>query len=388
MDWSRKEKICALALNRIFGFEPKISHSLIDSLGSASAVFELPREELDALFGPYSRYPAMINARELELAGTELDGLEKKGARFIPVSDKDYPQELKQCEDAPVGLYVLCSDDPANVFNTRPAVSVFGTRDISPYGRECCRRLVDAVSRSSVRPAIVSGLAIGVDVTAHEAALECGLPTIAVLPTGIDCVYPSRHRPVAERIVSTPGCALITDYPPGTAPVALNFLRRNRIIAGLASSAVLVESKMKGGGMMTARLAAGYGRELFAIPGRVDDIRSGGCNRLIHDNLAEPIVSFDEVCPDLGLGRFERGRRESLGERVARVYRSLPDEEVRRLASMAELIRKNRGIPIDELCPLMGMDYSGTAALAATLESDGIIEVDLLRQCSIRTKIG
>ena len=124
---------------------------------------------------------------------------------------------------------------------------------------------------------IVSGLALGVDITAHAAALEGGLPTVGVSPVGIDDVYPRRHVPFVERMCATPGCALVTDYPPGTFPAAFSFIRRNRIIAGLAGSTVLIESRIKGGGMITARLAAGYGRDVFAVPGRIDDIRSQGC---------------------------------------------------------------------------------------------------------------
>ena len=180
-------------------------------------------------------------------------------------------------------------------------VAVVGTRDISPYGREWCERIVHALARTSPKPLIVSGLAIGTDICAHKAALEASLPTIAVMATGTDTIYPYRHRQIAEKMSGTQGCALVTDYPPGTAPLPVNFLRRNRIIAGLSHATILVESKIKGGGMMTCRLAFSYDRDVYALPGRADDLRSQGCNHLIRARMAEPLTSEEDIIDSLGL---------------------------------------------------------------------------------------
>lgn len=393
MERNDYEKLCALALNSIFGFEPRISRSLIDSLGSASAVFEMNEKDKEGIFGPYSQHSAKICREELDRAVAELERIRAIGGDFLTLGEGDYPATLAQCDDAPVGLYFKSPDISSVPWNSRMAVAIVGTRNMTTYGRDVTQSLVEAMARSEAKPIIVSGLAIGIDITAHLAALDCGLPTVAVLPTGIDAIYPVRHRAAAERIASTPGCALISDYPTGTSPVALNFLRRNRIIAGLGAATVLAESRIKGGGMMTASLASSYGRELFAIPGRVDDSASSGCNMLIREKLAEPLISMESVCADLKLGRFtpgvEPGKAPELKELVrARYCGRMEPGEVETLVRIAAEIKKHRGISIEELGAATGLAYGETAQLAGMLESDGIIEIDMLQCCTARRDAG
>ena len=261
-----------------------------------------------------------------------------------------------------------------------------GTRDISPYGREWTERLVGALGRSPKRPAVVSGFAIGVDITAHMAALEAGLPTVAVIPVGIDSIYPRRHTSVAEIMARTPRCAIVTDFPPGTAPVAFNFLRRNRIIAGISRSTILTESKAKGGGTMTARLAASYGREVFALPGRIDDVRSAGCNRLIMEKRAEPIMDPGTLCAQLGLGSLSRSRGPGLEESLRACYRNADALTQEHLVATAMLIRAHRGISSQEICDALSLDWGTVSAALCLLESDGYICTDLLGRCSINAK--
>ena len=386
MDNDKLSKVSALALNTIFGYEPKFSHNIIDALGSTEEVFRLSRDRLTEIFGPYNRYLGAINPESLAAAEKEYDRLTAQGCRIVSIYDDAYPALLRDCPDAPMALYVRSSTPPEHLFNGRPAVAVVGTRDLSPYGREWCRRIVEAVSQAPSRPVIVSGMAIGVDITAHVAALEYGLPTIGVLPVGIDDVYPRRHAAAAERIASTPGCALVTDYPPGTSPVAFNFLRRNRIIAGMSQGLVLVESKIKGGGMMTARLAAGYGREVVALPGRIDDTRSLGCNTLIKEKTAEPIASLDSLPSQLGLGvyslRSKAGLETAVRDRLSGIFDA---ESLEQLVRMALHIKKNRGCGLDEICASTGLGYAEVCKLTGILESEGFISVDLMQRCCIDT---
>lgn len=377
----------AIALNDIFGYEPKFSHRIIDALGSAEAVFMLPEKEKIRVFGPYSKYLPLICDDSLEKAGEQYRRLTGEGCSVISIYDEGYPGLLRECEDAPMVLYVRSSSPAADIFNSRPAVSIVGTRDMSLYGREWCTRIVGAISQAPSKPMIVSGLAIGVDITAHLAALDAGIPTVAVLPVGIDDIYPRRHGAIARRLASTPGCALVTDYPPGTSAIALNFLRRNRIIAGISQATILIESKIKGGGMMTARLASGYGREVFALPGRIDDLRSAGCNLLIRENIASPLSSLDGLGESLGIGSFGRKRTEDIdSEVVSRYAGTLPDSEFGAIRAIAALIRKERGISFDELCAATGTEYACTARLAGILENDGLISIDLLQRCTINPK--
>lgn len=383
-----QETVSALALNHIFGYQPKISKILIERLGSAAAIFEKSKDEIDQIFGPYSKKHPDISSAALDKAAEELHDLRSRGCDFIAVTDDAYPSLLKECEDPPVGLYVRSTTPPGELFPDGPYISIVGTRDISPYGREWCGRIVYTLSMAPVRPTIVSGFAIGVDINAHLAALDVGLPTIAVLPVGIDDVYPRRHRAIAERLAATPGCALVSDYPPGTSAEAANFLRRNRIIAGMSQGTILVESKMQGGGTMTAGLAASYGREVFALPGRIDDLRSQGCNRLIAEKIAEPIHSLGTLQETLGLGRFSRKRKADLAEEVQRRFEgSVDGKQLKQMQEVAMHIRSNRGATPEEIGLALGMSYQEAAFCTGMLESAGIIVTDLLQRCSINAKI-
>lgn len=374
------ERAGALALGTLFGYKPAISRGIMEALGGAAEVFSLSPGQLDELFGPYNLRQG-ISPEALDRALSELERLESRGYRFVAITEDEYPKLLKECEDAPAGLYIRGSAELGTLFNGSPCISVVGTRDISPYGEEWGTRIVRSIAQAPSRPTIVSGLAIGVDVTAHLAALAEGVPTIAVLPTGIEDIYPARHRVVAEKIASAQGSALITDFPPGTGPQAVTFLRRNRIIAGMSRATILIESKAKGGGTMTARLAAGYGRDVFCLPGRLDDIRSQGCNRLIAEKIAEPIYSLDALTEGLGLGRYDRRRQSDLEEEVRSFYHDSP--QLDRLTALAAAIRSRRGIDIEELGRLTGIGYPETLALVRLLQADGFVSTDLLQRCTI-----
>lgn len=245
---------------------------------------------------------------------------------------------------------------------------------------------MQGLGRSADKPLIVSGLALGTDICAHLEAMESGLPTVAVMATGPEAVYPYRHRAYAERMASTPGCALITDYPPGTAPLAIHFLRRNRIIAGLSDSTILVESRIKGGGMMTARLAYSYNREVYALPGRVDDSRSQGCNLLIKSKIAEAIDSVEGLTESLGMHMCPARRAVSDSELIGSIFKGAGPDLIRELASVLAAIRKNRGINLDDLADRTGLGYSKTSQLTGMLEMEGIISIDLLQRCTINMR--
>lgn len=383
----KEEKICICALNRILGYEPKTAHDLIGITGSASAVFNLTSEEKLAIFGPYSKTAPLLNDAELKRSEEELCRLRDAGCSFLTIAEQGYPDLLRDCEDAPLGLYYRSISPPGEVFDIRPQIAVVGTRDISLYGREWCRKIVGSMALAKSKPLVVSGFAYGTDIIAHLSALECGLPTVAVLPTGIDDVYPSRHRKYAETLASTPGCALVSDYPPGTEPKAINFIRRNRIIAGICSGTILIESKSKGGGMITARLAASYDRDVMVLPGRADDQRSQGCNILMREKIAEPITDTTHFLDVLGLGSTTRRKKESLENEAVSLYGPLlPEEDLKDMLVILNLIRRSRGITLDEICRTACLPYGTVARITGMLESDGIICTDLLRRCAINPK--
>ncbi len=343
------------------------------------------------MFGMNRGELVQITGGNLKLAGAiadadpgkyekELNGILSAGYGYIIYNSADFPALLSECCDAPLGLFTLSCDSVAAVFG-RGSISVVGTRDISPYGREWCGRVVESLAASSVRPAIVSGLAFGADITAHLTALDNGLPTIAVMGTGISDIYPAAHRGYAETIAATPGCAVISEYPPCADVFPVNFLSRNRIIAGMSAATVLIESRIKGGGMSTARTAFSYGRDVYALPGRNCDVRSQGCNYLIHRHIAEPIIGCDEFLKSLGYG-IDGRRRGSAAAKIREYYSGCMDTaDIRQCETIIREVAGHSGITVEELAGLCGIPCKKASRLARRLENDGFIEIDLLQQC-------
>lgn len=236
--------------------------------------------------------PDAIEESYLQRAKQVTKELTEMGIQALTFLDEEFPEALIDVSDCPKILYVKSTTPLSELFKGK-MVTIAGTRDQSMYGRDCCMHIVRTLANSPVRPTIVSGLALGIDFTAHAAALEAGMKTIAVLPCGLDEVYPKVHTRVAERIATTPGCALISPFPPGTAPTAYNFLSRNLVIAALAQTTVIVETKQKGGANIIARKAFELDRKVWAVPGRINDIRSAGCNDLIREGIADILTEKD-----------------------------------------------------------------------------------------------
>ena len=356
-----EKRIGLCALNRALGYRPAAEKKILENPES------------------FRRAVEGLSREDLLWAEKELEALRDSGDRFIGLGDDDYPALLSECPDSPAGLYFRSCSTPAEVFGLRSAVAVIGTRDLSPYGREWCERLVRAMAEAQNPPLVISGLAYGADAVAHRTALEAGIPTVGVMATGIDAVYPWRHLDLAAKIRSTPFCALVTDYPRGTEPVALNFMRRNRIIAGLASATIVIESKTKGGSLITAKYANDYNRDVFALPGRADDLRSEGCNSLIHAHMAEIIKDPEDLVERLGLGLPGKGRKAGLKEYLERKYGPGDDRTL-----FALQVKEERGIDCEQACRRLGWSWERTQAVAGMLEMDGIITRDLLGRCRIQ----
>lgn len=230
--------------------------------------------------------------KKLKQAESTLEHCRENGISFIPCVSETFPEVLLRNVEIPAGLFVRRNNKLRRLLSEDTKVfSIVGTRDMSPYGRSMTESIVKKIAETYPGAVIVSGLAYGVDATAHTAALKYGLKTVAVMPCGLDTVYPSRHERLAEEIIENGG-ALISHYAPGTPPNAINFLLRNHIIAALADTVIVTESKDKGGAVVTARLAYYYDKCVLAVPGRLDDIRSAGCNRLIKDKIAEILIEL------------------------------------------------------------------------------------------------
>ena len=236
--------------------------------------------------------PANIEEDYLQCAESMINSLAEKNIQILTYLDEEYPQSLADAvgiEGTHLAkiLYIKTTTPLDQLFGGKK-IAVVGTRDPSLHGIYVTRELVSAFSG---RPTIVSGLAYGIDTEAHREALARGLPTIAVLPCGNDMVYPYRNRELAEQIVNTPGCALVSPFSIGTAPEPICFVQRNHVIAGMSQATVVVESRSKGGALVTARRAKSYERDVYAVPGKIDDIRSAGCNALIAEGTAKLLLS-------------------------------------------------------------------------------------------------
>lgn len=230
----------------------------------------------------------------LRQAEDELTFCRQHSISILPITSPEYPERLRYCPDAPALLYFRGNAD----LNARHIVAIVGTRQISEYGKQVCLRLTERLAALLPDILIVSGLAYGVDIHAHRGCLDNGVPTIGVVAHGLDQIYPATHRNDAKRMVLNGG--ILTEYPRATRPLQGNFLRRNRIVAGMADATIIVESAEHGGSLVTARIAASYGRSVFAVPGRINDTTSIGCNRLIRNGAATPLLEADDLVHDLG----------------------------------------------------------------------------------------
>ncbi len=283
------------ALSRVFAYKCAAGRHLLETFGGPAAVFAARREELAAALRHGDDFIDQLLAPALlEWARRECEWARSAGVRMLGIGQPGYPRRLADCGDAPLLLYVRGAAD----LDATHVLAVVGTRKATWTGRDQCRRIVENLAELEEKPLIVSGLALGIDGCAHEAALAAGLPTVGVLPCGPEAVYPRQHQALADRMLERG--ALVTDFARGIAPEAYTFLRRNRIIAGLADVVLLVESYRKGGGLITASLAASYNREVYAVPGRPTDASFEGCNRLIA--AQEAVLVPDEEALGLALG--------------------------------------------------------------------------------------
>lgn len=280
---------------------PKIgsinAKKLIAYCGGPEAVFKEKKKALLKIPGiGEQRIEELINQQILATAAEEVDFIEKHGIKPLYYLDHDYPERLRQCEDGPVVLFMKSSTQLD--LNQSKVISIVGTRKATDYGKEFCNTLIGELAALGHTPIVVSGLAYGIDIAAHRAALKNNLPTIAVLAHGLNTIYPSIHRNTAIEIVNSG--ALMSDFTTSSKFDRKNFLRRNRIIAGLSDATIVVESAISGGALVTADIANSYNRDVFAVPGNVNYSYSKGCNLLIKNNRAALLESSADLVNYLG----------------------------------------------------------------------------------------
>jgi len=281
-----------IALSLIKGIGPKLARNLVAYLGSVNIFFEEKKLDFTKIPGIGEIIASMlkeVNKTELlNMAEEELNFIEKFNIKPLFFLDENYPKRLSFCEDAPIILYYKGA---ANLDSLR-IISIVGTRRPTDYGLSFCDKFVTEIAHNYPDTIIVSGLAYGIDICAHRAAFKNSLPTVAVLAHGFDRMYPAAHSNVAKEMLNKG--ALVTEFMRNTNPDKQNFVRRNRIIAGISDATIVIESAKKGGALITANIANSYNRDVFAMPGRINDYASSGCNNLIKTNQAHLLETIDD----------------------------------------------------------------------------------------------
>ena len=333
--------------------------SLIAYCGSAEAVFKEKQGKLLKIPGIGSIVAkAIAEANVMKRAEEEVKFIRNHKITTLFYTDPAYPRRLLHCEDSPVLLYYKGNAD----LNSSRIVSIVGTRKATAYGKAICQKLIADLTQMNVL--VVSGLAYGIDICAHKAAIENGLQTIGVLAHGLDRIYPGVHAPVAKKMIGSGG--LLTDFPSCTNPDRENFPKRNRIVAGMSDAVIVVEAGAKGGALITADLGNSYHRDVFAFPGRVDDEFSEGCNFLVKTNRAALIQSAKDIAYIMG---WEEKKEKEKKNIQPRLFVNLGEEE-----QVIVDVLKNKGrVNIDELSILSKLPMSKTATLLLNLEFSGLV---------------
>jgi DNA processing protein len=333
---------------------------LIAYCGGVEAVFKESRKNLEKIPGISQRVINSItqHAEVMRNAEKELRLLEDQNIQCLFYLDDEYPRRLKQCNDGPMLVYTKGKGD----LNPMRVASIVGTRTPSIQGKKNCEKLVKKLSTAGVQ--IISGLAYGIDVCAHRAALKSGLSTVGVLGSGIDWIYPGNHKKTAEEMMEQG--AILSELRLGSKPDRQNFPMRNRIVAGMSDIVIVVESAARGGSLITANLGFGYSRDVAAFPGRPDDEYSRGCNRLIKNNMASLIESGDDVLKMMNWAEEKEGKKE--------VQRSLFVEMDEAEKIIYRVLEDGKSHTIDSISMDSGLPMSKTSSLLLSLEFKGIVK--------------
>ena len=277
-----------LSLQSVVGIGPITAKKLLNHFGGAREMFQAKKHELKRIKGLGSEVLQQIgHPINYKKAEKEMRFIEANAIQALTFEDQDYPSKLKHCQDAPIVIFKKGDFD----INNRKVISIVGTRMMTPYGSQFLKDFIKEIKRFD--PVIVSGLAYGIDICAHQESLINDICTVGILAHGLDRIYPKSHRGIAGKMLNKGG--LLTEFWSGCSPERENFVKRNRIIAGLSEATLVVESANKGGSLITAELAFSYHRDVFALPGRTTDNFSKGCNMLIKSNKAAMITTVKDL---------------------------------------------------------------------------------------------
>ncbi|MBR3398664.1 MAG: DNA-processing protein DprA [Prevotella sp.] len=361
------EVIAAMTLMRINYFSLSGLTLMYRELGNAQTIIEHHANIRDIF--PDASEKLVNGLRNIDeakaRAEAELEFCQKHGIQPLPMNDEHYPARLRECDDAPLMLFYRGNAD----LNQQRVINIVGTRHCTAYGKDVISRFVRDLKSICPQLLIVSGLAYGVDINAHRAALENGYETVGVLAHGLDQIYPPRHRETAVKMISQGG--LLTEFFTQTNADKVNFVRRNRIVAGMSDACILVESAARGGGLITARLSRDYNRDVFAFPGRVGDEYSEGCNNLIRNNGAALITSAQDFVEAMGWitdAQLNEARQKGIERQL---FPSLSPEEMQIVGAL----QKQNDQQINMLSVTSNLPVARLTAILFELELKGVVKV-------------
>jgi DNA processing protein len=352
-----KYQIALTMIPKVGGITAK---KLIAYCGGVEAVFKEKKSSLLKIPGIGDQLAMSISNHNIfDLAEKEIEFMQRYNITPVFYTQPEYPARLKHCEDGPILLFYKGT---ANL-NHEKIVAVVGTRSITDYGKQKCQEIIEGLKKHD--PLILSGLAYGVDARAHKTALDCDLQTVGVLGHGLDRLYPTLNKPLAERMLKSNG-GLLTDFVSNTNPDRENFPKRNRIIAGMADVLIVIEAAITGGALITANIANSYNRDVCAVPGRTTDLYSQGCNHLIKSLKANLTESAADVEYLMGWEEESRKNRKNLQQQL---FIELDDQE----KVMVDILKENGEASFDLLVQKSGLGFSKASSLLLNLEFKGVI---------------
>ncbi|MGH2565389.1 MAG: DNA-processing protein DprA [Ginsengibacter sp.] len=355
-----QELLYRLALTEIPNIGCVQAKILIEHFGNAEAVFKAKGSGLKNIEGIGEiRAHSIKSFTDFSNAEKEIKFIEKFKIRPLFLTDNEYPKRLLNCYDSPTLLFYKGTTN----LNHSKVVAVVGTRNHTEYARQLTDKLISGLAEENVL--VVSGMAYGVDALAHKAALKNNLPTVGVLAHGLDQIYPNEHSHLAKDMIKQGG-GLLTEFRSNSKPDKHNFPIRNRIVAGMSDAVVVVETDIKGGSMITAELANGYNKDVFAFPGKTNDNKSAGCNYLIRNNKAILITKAEDLIQSMG---WEEKKKHS-AKKQKELFIELTDDEKK----VIKILQEKESVPIDEINFKSGLSSSAVAAAILNLELQNVIK--------------
>lgn len=354
-----------IALSQIRGMGVKTLRNMLARVGDVETLMKESVSVLAKVEGVTEPVVEGLSERDkcIERADRELEFMEKYGVRGLTYLDEAYPERLKKCDDGPSVIYTKGNMD----LNRAKMVSIVGTRKSSEAGKMLCEKIVSELACKCGDIVVVSGLAYGMDVCAHRSALRCGLSTVGVLAHGLDTLYPSAHRNTAIQMLEKGG--LVTEYMSGVQPDAPNFVNRNRIVAGMTQGTLVVESRVKGGSLITARMAKEYGRSVMAVPGFPGMMGSEGCNGLIKKESACLVENADDVIRILGWDI--KGAKEDKKQQGGKLFGNCQSAEAQMIYK-ALLVEND--LTASDLSRVCSIDVSKVNVELFSMELDGVVK--------------